>query len=80
MQDNECGRLHSMVSSNIGNMERTVVGERDLKTRLGTYLRRVREQRTLLVTDRGDPRISPPAWRVRRCSERLPAVRSHSHD
>jgi hypothetical protein len=46
-------------------MERTVVCERDLKTRPGTYLRRVRKKRTLLVTDRGDPRISPPAWQVR---------------
>ena len=36
-------------------MERTVVGARELKTRLGTYLRRVREGRTVLVTDRGEP-------------------------
>lgn len=36
-------------------MERNVVGARELKTRLGTYLRRVREGRTLLVTDRGEP-------------------------
>jgi prevent-host-death family protein len=36
-------------------MERTVVGARELKTRLGTYLQRVREGRTLLVTDRGEP-------------------------
>ncbi|MEQ1908646.1 MAG: type II toxin-antitoxin system prevent-host-death family antitoxin [Vicinamibacterales bacterium] len=36
-------------------MERHVVGARELKTRLGTYLRRVREGRTLLVTDRGEP-------------------------
>ena len=64
MQNNECGRLHLMVSSNMGNMERTVVGVRELKTRLGTHLRRVREGRTLLLSDRGDPRISPPAWRV----------------
>jgi len=49
MQDNECGRLHLMVSSNMGNMERTVGGERELKTRLGTCLRRVRERRTLFV-------------------------------
>jgi prevent-host-death family protein len=35
-------------------MERTVVGARELKTRLGTYLRRVREGRTLVVTDRGE--------------------------
>lgn len=37
------------------HMERTVVGARELKTRLGTYLRRVREGRTLVVTDRGEP-------------------------
>jgi prevent-host-death family protein len=36
-------------------MERDVVGARELKTRLGTYLRRVREGRSLLVTDRGEP-------------------------
>jgi prevent-host-death family protein len=36
-------------------MERTVVGARELKTRLGTYLRRVREGGTLLVTERGEP-------------------------
>jgi prevent-host-death family protein len=37
------------------HMERSVVGARELKTRLGTYLRRVREGRTVLVTDRGEP-------------------------
>jgi prevent-host-death family protein len=36
-------------------MERSVVGARELKTRLGKYLRRVREGRTVLVTDRGEP-------------------------
>lgn len=36
-------------------MPRNVVGARELKTRLGTYLRRVREGNTLLVTDRGEP-------------------------
>jgi prevent-host-death family protein len=36
-------------------MERSLVGARELKTRLGTYLRRVRQGHTLLVTDRGDP-------------------------
>ena len=49
-------------------MERTVVGARELKTRLGTYLRRVREGRTVLVTDRGEPiaelRPLPPDTRV----------------
>lgn len=32
-----------------------VVGARELKARLGTYLRRVRAGRTLIVTDRGQP-------------------------
>jgi prevent-host-death family protein len=36
-------------------MARNIVGARELKVRLGTYLRRVREGRTLLVTDRGQP-------------------------
>ncbi len=36
-------------------MERNVVGARELKARLGTYLRRVRQGRTLIVTDRGHP-------------------------
>ena len=36
-------------------MIRNQVGARELKTRLGTYLRRVREGQTLVVTDRGEP-------------------------
>ncbi len=32
-----------------------VVGARELKARLGTYLRRVRHGHTLVVTDRGQP-------------------------
>ena len=36
-------------------MERNLVGARELKARLGTYLRRVRQGRTLVVTDRGQP-------------------------
>ncbi|HUE88679.1 MAG TPA: type II toxin-antitoxin system prevent-host-death family antitoxin [Vicinamibacterales bacterium] len=36
-------------------MDRNVVGARELKARLGTYLRRVRQGRTLIVTDRGHP-------------------------
>ena len=36
-------------------MARTLVGARELKTRLGTYLQRVREGRTIVVTDRGEP-------------------------
>lgn len=31
------------------------VGVRELKTRLGTYLREVRRGRTIVVTDRGEP-------------------------
>lgn len=37
------------------HMVRNTVGARELKTRLGTYLQRVREGRTLVVTDRGEP-------------------------
>jgi prevent-host-death family protein len=36
-------------------MERSVVGARELKVRLGTYLRQVRDGRPLLVMDRGEP-------------------------
>lgn len=43
----------------------TTVGSRELKTRLGAYLRKVRSGRTLVVTDRGEPvaelRPLPPA-------------------
>lgn len=33
----------------------SVVGSRELKTRLGTYLARVRRGETILITDRGQP-------------------------
>ncbi len=36
-------------------MRSKAVGVRELKTRLGTYLRRVRQGATLVVTDRGEP-------------------------
>ena len=36
-------------------MARNVVGARELKTRLGSYLQRVRQGRTLVITDRGEP-------------------------
>ena len=36
-------------------MGTNLVGARELKTRLGTYLRRVRQGQTLVVTDRGQP-------------------------
>jgi prevent-host-death family protein len=35
--------------------EPLAVGAREFKTRLGTYLRQVREGRTLTITDRGRP-------------------------
>ncbi len=36
-------------------MRRRNVGARELKTRLGTYLRQVRRGATLVVTERGEP-------------------------
>jgi prevent-host-death family protein len=36
-------------------MAKNVVGARELKVRLGTYLRRVRQGQRLVVTDRGQP-------------------------
>jgi prevent-host-death family protein len=36
-------------------MAKNVVGARELKVRLGTYLRRVRQGQSLVVTDRGHP-------------------------
>ena len=36
-------------------MVSSAVGSRELKTRLGSYLQRVREGRTFVVTDRGEP-------------------------
>ena len=61
-------------------MERSVVGARELKTRLGRYLRRVREGRTVLVTDRGEPiaelRALPPDTRVPAALLRLSSARA----
>ena len=37
------------------HMARNLVGARELKVRLGTYLRLVRQGQTLVVTDRGEP-------------------------
>lgn len=34
---------------------RALVGVRELKTRLGGYLQQVRQGRTLVITDRGEP-------------------------
>lgn len=36
-------------------MAASLVGARELKVRLGTHLRRVRQGHTLVVTDRGEP-------------------------
>lgn len=36
-------------------MARNTVGARELKARLGGYLRKVRQGETLIVTDRGEP-------------------------
>ncbi len=36
-------------------MKKTAVGSRELKTRLGTYLRKVRQGQTLVITERGRP-------------------------
>lgn len=36
-------------------MASNLVGARELKVRLGTYLKRVRQGQTLIVTDRGQP-------------------------
>ena len=36
-------------------MASAAVGSRELKTRLGTYLKHVRDGRTFVVTDRGEP-------------------------
>lgn len=36
-------------------MARDTVGARELKSRLGTYLRAVRRGKTLVITDRGEP-------------------------
>lgn len=35
--------------------KRVTVGVRELKTRLGGYLQQVRQGRTLVITDRGEP-------------------------
>jgi prevent-host-death family protein len=35
--------------------QRATVGTRELKTRLGAYLQQVRQGRTLVITDRGQP-------------------------
>jgi prevent-host-death family protein len=54
-------------------MASSAVGSRELKTRLGTYLRSVREGRTFVVTDRGEPvaELRPVEQRVNTVAARL---------
>jgi len=57
-----------------------MIGSRELKTRLGGYLRQVRAGRTLVITDRGEPvaELKPlrPAGDERAALERLQALGS----
>lgn len=39
----------------MGKKKPKKVGARELKTRLGTYLRQVREGTTIVITERGEP-------------------------
>jgi prevent-host-death family protein len=54
-------------------LARRTVGARELKTRLGRYLRRVRQGETLVVTDRGQPaaELRPIAHATNEVSARL---------
>lgn len=57
--------------------EPLVVGTREFKTRLGTYLRRVREGRILTITDRGRPvaEVMPIEFTSRSVEARLARLR-----
>ena len=57
--------------------EPLVVGAREFKTRLGTYLRRVREGRILTITDRGRPvaEVMPIEYAGRSVDARLARLR-----
>ncbi len=47
---------HNVVTmTTMRNANRTAVGCRELKTRLGTYLRQVQRGRVIVVTERGRP-------------------------
>src|SRR5262245_43343606 len=51
-------KIGAVGSANCGHndhMAAALVGARELKVRLGSYLRRVRQGETLIVTDRGRP-------------------------
>ena len=54
--DPRCGHNNHMSDPDgHGARGRRVVGVRELKTRLGRYLREVRRGRVIVVTDRGEP-------------------------
>ena len=57
--------------------EPLVVGAREFKTRLGTYLRRVREGRILTIIDRGRPvaEVMPIEYTGRSVDARLARLR-----
>ena len=57
--------------------EPLVIGAREFKTRLGTYLRRVREGRILTITDRGRPvaEVMPIEFTSRSVDARLARLR-----
>jgi prevent-host-death family protein len=44
-----------MTTLELWAMKKSAVGSRELKTRLGTYLRQVQNGRILVITDRGRP-------------------------
>ena len=58
--------------------EPSVVGAREFKTRLGTYLRQVREGRTLTITDRGRPiaKVTPVDMTGQSIAARLERLRA----
>lgn len=49
------GLANGLGSGHNDHMAGSVVGARELKVRLGTYLRRVRQGHRIVVTDRGQP-------------------------
>ncbi len=58
--------------------KRETVGARELKTRLGTYLRRVRHGETLIVTERGEPTAELRPVPSGRSAEDLALARLHA--
>ena len=55
-----------------------VVGARELKTRLGSYLREVRRGRTIVVTDRGEPVAEIRPIALARAGHRRPRSPRHA--